>query len=69
MKKNISVRGMSCQGCALRVKEALEELPDVERVEVFLEEGKVAIHYAGEISNRLLEETVEKLNYTAGEVN
>ncbi len=69
MKKNISVKGMSCQGCALRVKKALEQLPHVEGVEVNLEEEQVTVQYTGEVPDQLLKETVEKLGYTAGEVN
>ncbi|MEI7934599.1 MAG: cation transporter [Chlorobiaceae bacterium] len=49
MKNELQVSGMSCGGCELLVKEALEEQKGVTLVEASYRKGVVAIDYEPEM--------------------
>ena len=49
MKNELQVTGMSCGGCELLVKEALEEQGGVAQVEASYRNGVVAVNYDPEI--------------------
>lgn len=42
---DIRIEGMSCEGCVKSVTRALQGVPGVQSVEVFLEEGKARVAY------------------------
>lgn len=42
-QQTYAVRGMVCEGCVANVTAALEKLPNVDRAEVSLEEGKAVV--------------------------
>jgi copper chaperone len=41
----LNVKGMSCQGCVRSVKNVLEPIPGVARVDVSLEQGQATVRY------------------------
>ena len=43
----ISVEGMTCEGCALTVRESIEKLPGVSDVSVSVEDGEVRLTLDG----------------------
>lgn len=43
--RDLNVKGMTCEHCVRRVKKALESLPEVESVEVSLENGRASFTY------------------------
>lgn len=59
------VNGMHCGSCEALVKEALEELGDVESVEVSQRSGTVKVVYdENSISPQALKSAIEKQGYT-----
>lgn len=62
MKKTLIVEGMSCGHCEKAVKEALNKLQGVSRVEVNLGEKEVLVE--GEnLDNRVLREAIDEAGY------
>ncbi|MEI7695365.1 MAG: cation transporter [Chlorobium sp.] len=51
MRNKIKVSGMSCGGCQLLVKEALEELNGVSQAEASFRDGLVTVDYDPEAIN------------------
>lgn len=57
----LNVKGMMCSGCVYNVKNALESVPEVEKVMVDLEKGQAHIWFEkGKVSDKDLIEAVEK---------
>lgn len=44
-KITLTVKGMTCMGCVRSVKNVLEPIPGVSRVDITLENGQVTIDY------------------------
>lgn len=63
MKKIMTIEGMSCGHCVMRVRKALEETPGVTSATVNLLDGKASIEGEGLDSN-LLRGAVIKAGYT-----
>lgn len=61
MKRKIQIEGMSCGHCVAHVKEALEEIKDVESVEVSLEEKCATI--VGDASEDDIKEAIDEAGY------
>lgn len=61
MKKIISIEGMSCGHCVKHVKDALEELQDIDTVEVDLENKQAVIE--GNVSDEAIKEAIEEAGY------
>lgn len=62
----ISVRGMTCAGCASGVKAALEKVPGVTKAEVSLEKNEASVTYEkGKTTPEALVKAVEKAGYKA----
>ncbi|HEU5181470.1 MAG TPA: heavy metal-associated domain-containing protein [Candidatus Polarisedimenticolia bacterium] len=60
----LSVRGMTCDGCAKGVKAALEKTPGVKSAEVNLEKNEAAVIYEkGKTTPEALVKAVEKAGY------
>ncbi|TWH60484.1 Cu+-exporting ATPase [Desulfitobacterium sp. LBE] len=67
MSKNtaIKVTGMTCEHCVRRVKKALESLPELENVNVFLENGEASFDWTGEgLSMARVKDVIEEAGYT-----
>ncbi|MDP2496650.1 MAG: cation transporter [Candidatus Palauibacterales bacterium] len=60
----LTVSDMACEGCAETVREALEEVPGVEGVEVSLDRGEARITAGEGTSHVDLATAVEDAGYT-----
>lgn len=61
-KKVITIEGMSCENCEIRVQNALNRLDGV-LCKVNWRKKTADISYSAEISDEQLKETIEKLGY------
>lgn len=60
------VEGMSCEGCAKHVKDALAKEPGVKKVEIDLAGKKVTVTYDGaKTDTKKIRDAIEKLGYKA----
>jgi copper chaperone CopZ len=64
MKSVVSIEGMSCGHCVMRVKSALEAVPGVSSVSVDLTSGKASVEGTSLDAN-MLRGAVEKAGYEA----
>jgi copper chaperone CopZ len=64
MKSVVSIEGMSCGHCVMRVKSALEAVPGVSSVSVDLTSGKASVEGTSLDAN-MLRGAVEKAGYQA----
>ena len=63
---HLTVEGMSCEGCAKRLREALERLDGVSAVAVVLDGGQVTIAYEPAITTVAnLRDAVEETGFDA----
>ncbi len=64
-KKIIHIDGMSCGGCAARVKKALQQIPGLETVQVDLERGRAEVIGSGDsLQEDKLKEAVTRLGFS-----
>ena len=64
MKKiNLIVNGMVCGGCENRVKNAIKNIEGVENVTADHNTGKVIVISNNEVSEEIIEETLEDIGY------
>lgn len=63
MTKTLKIEGMMCPHCEARVKQVLEELPEVESVVASHEKGTAELILNKEISDEILKKTVEEQGY------
>ena len=61
-KKILTVEGMHCENCEIRVENALNRLDGV-LCKVNLKKKTATVSYSVEVSDEILKETVEKLGY------
>ena len=66
-EKVLTVEGMHCENCEIRVENALNRLENV-ACKVSWKKKSAIVSYSKEISNDLLKETVEKLGYQVTEI-
>ena len=59
----ISIDGMSCENCVRHVREALAALDGVTGVQVSLEKGEAEVQTAADLSDALIEETLDEEGY------
>ena len=59
----LTIEGMSCNHCKMRVEKSLKALEGVKSVEVDLGTGVATISTSKEIEDRLLKEAVEDAGY------
>lgn len=60
----LNVKGMTCMGCVKSVKNVLEPLSGVSKVDVSLEQGKVTIDYdSGKASVDAFKSAIEDAGY------
>ena len=59
----INVKGMMCSGCENRIKNALNMVDGVERVEANHEDGTVKVVTKEIVEKELLEEKIEDLGF------
>lgn len=63
MTKTMKIEGMMCGHCEMRVKKALEALPQVESAEVSHEAGTAIVTLNGDIGDGELKRAVEEQDY------
>ena len=63
MEKRIVIDGMKCSGCANRVKNALENIKEIKKCNVNLENKEAIIMHKKEINNDLITSTIESLGF------
>lgn len=63
MTKTMKIEGMMCPHCEARVKQVLEELPEVESVVASHEKGTAELILNKEISDEILKKTIEEQGY------
>ncbi|MFH0959102.1 MAG: cation transporter [Pseudomonadota bacterium] len=66
MNSAVTIKGMSCQHCAMAVKKALASLDGVTGVEVNLEKGEASISHNSPIDLEEVRLAVEKSGYELG---
>ncbi|HIT24247.1 MAG TPA: heavy-metal-associated domain-containing protein [Candidatus Faecimonas intestinavium] len=59
----INVKGMVCGGCENRIKNALEEIKGVEKVEADYKTGIVKILANENIERKAMEDTIEDIGF------
>ncbi|WP_407371196.1 heavy-metal-associated domain-containing protein [Carnobacterium sp.] len=64
MKKELTIEGMKCEGCASTVVEKLQSVEGVERVVVDLETKKAIIESPNEIDETVFVQALSDTNYT-----
>ncbi len=64
MKKIVTIEGMSCGHCAMRVKSAFEAIPGVRSAVVNATEGRAEVE-GDELDANMLRGAVAKAGYTA----
>ncbi len=69
MKKTITVTGMMCEHCEMRVKKALEALPQVNSAAPDHKKNIVEVVTDGEIDDETLTSVIEKEGYKAEGIN
>ena len=64
MKQEVTIQGMTCQGCANAVKTKFEKIKGVDSVEVDLENNLATLITELEIPKDSLQTALEDTNYT-----
>ena len=63
IKKVITIEGMMCEHCKMKVERALSELNGVSKVKVNLKNKTATIYSTKSISNDDIKNTISKLDY------
>ena len=66
-EKLLTVEGMHCENCEIRVENALNRLDGV-LCKVNLKKKTATVSYSAEVSDEVLKETVEKLGYQVTQI-
>ena len=61
MEKTIEITGMACEGCAAKVRKALEAMPGVKGVRVDVKEKKAVVEVADTVADEALIGTVNAI--------
>lgn len=64
IKKEIKVEGMTCEHCKANVMSALMSIDEVESVDIILEKGIVTVVLNDELSDDVLVEKIQEMDYT-----
>lgn len=63
IKKQISITGMTCQHCVKHVKEALQQIQGVKKVDVSLAAGQANVIIADDVTDDMMKQAVEEAGY------
>ena len=66
--KKVVIEGMMCSHCSSAVEKGLSKLPGVQSVKVDLENKLATICFDGELSDKTIKSTVEKLGYAVEKI-
>lgn len=65
---NIKVKGMHCEGCEKRIKNALEDIREVKKVEADYRKGMVIVEAKSKIDDRTIKDTIDDLGFKVEEI-
>ena len=65
---NNKVKGMHCEGCEKRIKNALEDIRVVKEVEADYKKGVVIVKAKSKIDDRTIEDAIEDLGFEVEEI-
>jgi Cu+-exporting ATPase len=68
MNQRVFITGMTCDHCAMSVRDALEKLEGVSSVSVDLKAGAASVETESEIAFEIYERAVADAGYTIGAV-
>lgn len=68
MKVQISIEGMTCGHCVMRVEKALKAVNGVSKVDVSLENKNAIVELFGSMDEKVLKEAVEDAGYDVTEM-
>ncbi|MDH8677296.1 copper ion binding protein [Fusibacter bizertensis] len=63
MKKTMTIEGMSCNHCKMRVEKALSAVEGVSTVEVNLEDKIAVLEITSDVADSILTEAVDDAGY------
>lgn len=63
MKKELTIEGMKCEGCASTVVEKFQSVEGVERVVVDLETKQAIVESSNEIDETVFDQALSDTNY------
>ena len=63
MKKELTIEGMKCEGCASTVVEKFQSVEGVERVVVDLEKKQASVESQNEIDEKVFIQALSDTNY------
>lgn len=66
-EKKLTIEGMSCINCEIRVENALNRLEQVS-AKVSWKKGTAIVSYSAEVSDELLKSTIEKMGYKVTQI-
>jgi copper chaperone len=66
MTTTVKVKGMSCNHCVMAVTKALNQVGGVEKVDVHLDKGEVAIDHSNPIDMASVQDQIEKAGFEVG---
>jgi copper ion binding protein len=69
MKKQISIKGMSCFNCVRHVEEALNEVPGVRNIQVNLQEKSAVMDVDDQVTDAGLKKAIEEVGYIVMSIN
>lgn len=62
-KTTIKVKGMVCTGCENRVKNALNEIEGIKKVDANFKTGEVKVEHDHEVSKEKIEDTILDIGF------
>lgn len=68
MKKEILIKGMSCNHCVKHVTNALSDIKEVKKVEVSLKDNSAVVELKQEVSNQVLVDAITDAGYEVTEI-
>ncbi len=68
MKKEILIKGMSCNHCVKHVTNALSDIKEVKKVEVSLKDNNAVVELKQEVSNQVLVDAITDAGYEVTEI-
>ena len=63
MKKELKIKGMSCQHCVKHVTNALQEVAGVTAVKVDLDQANATVETDGSVGEQVLKDAVAEAGY------
>ena len=69
MKKELKIKGMSCQHCVKHVTNALQEVAGVTAVKVDLNQANATVETDGSVGEQVLKDAVAEAGYEVTAIN